>query len=92
MRSPRVRASSTGCTTSARTSAADLTCQPIDLSLKNYGKSPTTGCQYYVTFKNGKFVVMNNGKPYFGKLVGDPALLEANKTGTAADVTTTSTP
>ena len=72
--------------------AADLTCQPIDLSLKNYGKSPTTGCQYSVTFKNGKFVVMNDGKPYFGKLVGDPALLEANKTGTAADVTTTSTP
>jgi ABC-type branched-subunit amino acid transport system substrate-binding protein len=72
--------------------AADLTCQPIDLSLKNYGKSPTTGCQYYVTFKNGKFVVMNNGKPYFGNLIGDPALLRANKTGTAADVTTTSTP
>ena len=72
--------------------AADLMCQPIDLSLKNYGKTPTTGCQYYVTFKNGKFVVMNNGKPYFGKLVGDPALIAANNTGTAADVTTTSTP
>ena len=72
--------------------AADLTCQPLDLSLKNFGKSPTTGCQYYVTFKNGKFVVMNNGKPYFGKLVGDPALVKANETGTAADVTTTSTP
>ena len=72
--------------------AADLTCQPIDISLENYGKTPTTGCQYYATFKNGKFVVMNNGKPVFGKLVGDPALLKANKTGTAADVTTTSTP
>jgi len=71
---------------------ADLTCQPIDLSLKNYGKTPTTGCQYYLTFKHGKFVVMNNGKPYFGKLVGDPALIAANNTGTAADVTTTSTP
>ncbi len=71
---------------------ADLTCQPIDLSLENYGKSPTRSCQYYVTFKNGKFVVMNDGKPYFGKLVGDPALLEANKTGTAVEVTTTSTP
>ena len=72
--------------------AADLTCQPIDLSLKNFGKTPTTGCQYFVTFKNGRFVVMNDGKPYFGKLVGDPALVKANKTGTAADVTTTSTP
>jgi branched-chain amino acid transport system substrate-binding protein len=71
---------------------ADLTCQPIDLSLKNFGKTPTTGCQYYLTFKHGKFVVMNNGKPYFGKLVGDPALIAANNTGTAADVTTTSTP
>ena len=72
--------------------AADLTCQPIDLSLKNFGKTPTNSCQYYITFKNGKFVVMNNGKPIFGKLVGDPTLLKANNTGTAADVTTTSTP
>ncbi len=72
--------------------AADLTCQPIDLSLENFGKTPTTGCEYFLTFKNGKFVVMNNGKPYFGKLVGDPALVKANKTGTAADVPTTSTP
>jgi hypothetical protein len=35
---------------------------------------------------------MNGGKPTFGKLVGDPALIKANRTGTAADVTTTSTP
>jgi branched-chain amino acid transport system substrate-binding protein len=72
--------------------AADLTCQPLDISLKNFGKTPERGCQYFVTFKNGKFVVMNNGKPIFGKLVGDPALIKANSTGTAADVTTTSTP
>jgi branched-chain amino acid transport system substrate-binding protein len=72
--------------------AADLTCQPLDMSLKNFGKTPTRSCQYFVTFKNGKFVVMNNGKPIFGKLVGDPALIAANNTGTAADVTTTSTP
>ncbi len=38
-------------------------------------------CQYFVTFKNGKFVVMNNGKPIFGKLVGDPALIKANAEG-----------
>jgi branched-chain amino acid transport system substrate-binding protein len=72
--------------------AADLMCQPIDISLKNYGKTPTKGCQYYVTFKTGKFVVMNDGKPIFGELVGDAALVKANNTGTAADVTTTSTP
>jgi branched-chain amino acid transport system substrate-binding protein len=72
--------------------AADLTCQPLDISLQNFGKTPTRSCQYFVTFKNGKFVVMNKGKPIFGKLVGDPALIKANSTGTAADVTTTSTP
>ena len=69
--------------------AADLTCQPIDISLKNFGKSPTTSCAYFITFKDGKFVVMNNGKPYVGKLVGDPALLKANNAGTADEVTTT---
>ena len=72
--------------------AADLTCQPLDISLENFGKTPTKSCQYFVTFKNGKFVVMNKGKPIFGKLVGDPVLIKANATGTAADVTTTSTP
>jgi branched-chain amino acid transport system substrate-binding protein len=69
--------------------AADLTCAPVDISLKNFGKTPVKSCQYFVTFKNGKFVVMNNGKPVIGKLVGDPALIKANSEGTAADVTTT---
>jgi branched-chain amino acid transport system substrate-binding protein len=72
--------------------AADLTCQPLDISLENFGKTPTRSCQYFVTFKNGKFVVMNGGKPIFGKLVGDPELIAANAKGQAADVTTTSTP
>ena len=35
---------------------------------------------------------MNNGKPIFGKLVGDPALIAANAAGQAADVTTTAPP
>ncbi len=69
--------------------AADLTCQPLDISLTNFGKTPTKSCQYFITFKNGKFVVMNGGKPIFGKLVGDPALIKANAEGQAADVTTT---
>jgi N-acyl-D-aspartate/D-glutamate deacylase len=34
--------------------AADLTCQPLDISLTNFGKTPTSSCQYFVTFKNGK--------------------------------------
>ena len=70
--------------------AADLTCQPLDISLKNFGKTPTKSCQYFVTFKNGKFVVMNNGKPIFGKIIGDPALIKANSTGTASAAPRTS--
>jgi branched-chain amino acid transport system substrate-binding protein len=72
--------------------AANLTCAPLDMSLKNFGKTPTKSCQYFVTFKNGKFVVMNGGKPIFGKLVGDPALIAANAQGQASDVTTTAPP
>ena len=69
--------------------SADLTCQPQDISLKNYGKTPVKSCQYFMTFKNGKFVVMNGGKPIVSGLVGDPALIAANAKGQAADVTTT---
>jgi len=71
---------------------ANLTCQPVDISLKNFGKTPAKSCQYFVTFKNGKFVVMNNGKPIIGSMVGDPALIAANSTGTAGQVTTTAAP
>ena len=70
-------------------SGADLTCAPLDISLKNFGKTPTKSCQYFITFKNGKFVVMNKGKPIFGKIVGDPALIKANAEGQAADFTPT---
>ena len=45
------------------------------------GRRPTKSCQYFVTFKDGKFVVMNKGKPIIGKLVGDPALIAANGAG-----------
>jgi branched-chain amino acid transport system substrate-binding protein len=72
--------------------AADLTCAPIDISLENYGKTPAQSCQYFITFKDGKFVVMNKGKPIIGKIVGDPELLAANKRGQAAEVTTTAAP
>jgi branched-chain amino acid transport system substrate-binding protein len=72
--------------------AADLTCAPVDISLENFGKTPEKSCQYFVTFKNGKFVVMNKGKPVLGKIVGEPDLIAANKRGQAADVTTTAPP
>ena len=38
--------------------------------------------------KDGKFVVMNKGKPVTGKLVGDPELLAENKAGPTATTTT----
>jgi len=69
--------------------AAGLSCQPIDISLTNYGKFPTTGCAYFEQVKNDKFVVMNKGKPVTGKLVGSPAAIQANATGNPDLVTTT---
>ncbi len=70
--------------------AAGLNCATYDISLETYGKYPDTGCAYYLYVKDGKFVVMNKGKPITGKLVGSPAALEANKTGdTSAVVSTT---
>ncbi len=68
---------------------AGLACQPVDVSLENFGKSPTTQCAYYTQIKNGKFVLYNGGKAIDGKLVGPPALLKANATGNAALATTT---
>jgi branched-chain amino acid transport system substrate-binding protein len=72
---------------------AGLNCTSIDISLENFGKYPPTGCAYYMQVKNGKFVVMNKGKPFTGKLVGSKAALKANQTGdTSAVVTTTAPP
>jgi branched-chain amino acid transport system substrate-binding protein len=68
---------------------AGLACSPVDISLKNFGKYPATGCSYFMQVKNGKFVVMNKGKPYTGKLVGTPEALKANATGNPDLVTTT---
>jgi len=68
---------------------AGLACQPVDVSLENFGKSPTSQCAYYTQIKNGKFVLYNGGKAIAGKLVGPPELLKANATGNAALATTT---
>jgi len=55
--------------------AAGLTCAPYDLSAANFGKTSTTNCSWFTAVKNGKFEVLNGGKPLTGKLVGDPAVI-----------------
>lgn len=69
--------------------AAGLNCSPYNVGLDTFGKFSETGCSYYMQIKNGKFVVMNKGKPVTGKLVGSKAALEANATGNPSLVTTT---
>jgi len=70
-------------------SAAGLNCRPYPVGLDSFGKFSDTGCSYYMQVKNGKFVVMNKGKPIIGKLVGSKAALAANATGNPSLVTTT---
>jgi ABC-type branched-subunit amino acid transport system substrate-binding protein len=69
--------------------AAGLNCRPYDVGLDTFGKFPATGCIFGTQVKNGKFVVVNKGKPVIGKLVGSKAALEANATGNPSLVTTT---
>ncbi len=45
--------------------------QPLDLSLKDFGKETnSTTCQYFVTLKGTTFVPLNNGKSICGPIVG----------------------
>jgi hypothetical protein len=67
---------------------AGLTCAPIDVSLASFGKVTKTSCTWFVSVKNGKFVVLNKGKPETGKLVGDPALITQYTSGATAATTT----
>jgi ABC-type branched-subunit amino acid transport system substrate-binding protein len=69
--------------------AAGLSCQPIDISPAGFGKAPSKSCSYFEYVKDGKFVVMNKGKPYIGNLVGPEAALKANATGNPDLVTAT---
>jgi hypothetical protein len=41
--------------------------------------------------KDGKFVIMNKGKPYTGKLVGSKEALAANAAGDLSSAVTTTT-
>ena len=68
---------------------AGLACQPVSIGLDTFGKFPPAGCAYYMQVKDGKFVVMNKGKPFTGKLVGSEAALKANATGNPDLVTAT---
>ena len=71
---------------------AGLNCAPTDLSLANFGKVAKTSCSWFITVKNGKFVVLNGGKPITGKLVGDPALIAQYESNSGGITTTTAAP
>jgi ABC-type branched-subunit amino acid transport system substrate-binding protein len=71
--------------------AAGLSCQPVNISLGSFGQLPKTQCGWYVTVKDGKFVVANKGKPGSSKLVGDPALIAQATAGTPTTDTATTT-
>jgi ABC-type branched-subunit amino acid transport system substrate-binding protein len=69
--------------------SAGLTCQPANFSHETFGKISPTSCAWFVSVENGKFKVLNKGKPITGKLVGDPALIEQYRSSTGSGVTTT---
>jgi ABC-type branched-subunit amino acid transport system substrate-binding protein len=71
---------------------AGLLCKPLDLSNASFGKIANTTCSWFVTVQNGKFKVLNGGKPLTGKLVGDPALIAQYENNTGGVTTTTAAP
>ena len=68
--------------------AAGLTCAPYDFSLANYGNINESNCSWFTVLKDGKFKVLNGGKPLTGKLVGDPAVIAKYTAGTGGVATT----
>ena len=68
--------------------AAGLTCLPLQVGYDTYGKTPETSCNWFLIVKDGKFKVLNGGKPITSKLLGDPKLIAANRAGTATTTTT----
>ena len=69
--------------------AAGLTCLPLRVGYDTFGKTPETSCNWFLIVKDGKFKVLNGGKPITSKLLGDPKLIAANRAGTATTTTTT---
>jgi branched-chain amino acid transport system substrate-binding protein len=78
-------------TNNGKYDGAGLLCAPLDLSYEAYGKVAPTTCTWFVTVKDGKFTVLNKGKPYTGKLVGNPDLIKQYEQNTGG-VTTTAPP
>lgn len=72
---------------------AGLGCYPVNIGSAHYGQFPIDGCTYYVTVKNGKFVVGNGGKKLPTKLVGDPAVIASSTydASSSSDSATTTT-
>jgi hypothetical protein len=68
---------------------AGLACIPADVGLEHYGMYPSKACFWYLQVKNGKFVVYK-GKPVYGKVVGEQALLDG-RTFTPGETATTTT-
>ena len=72
---------------------AGLACAPVDVSLGNLGRVPSTSCAYALKLVDGKFQLFpKNGKPIEQKLVGSADALAANKAGAAATTTTAAPP
>jgi branched-chain amino acid transport system substrate-binding protein len=69
---------------------AGLACSPRNFSKANFGKVVKESCVWYVAIKDGKWNVLNKGKPVIGKLVGDPALIKQYESSAGTGVTTTS--
>ena len=68
---------------------AGLLCKPLDLSYEAFGTIASSSCTWFVGVENGKFKVLNKGKPYTGKLVGDPDLIKQYESSGGTGVTTT---
>jgi branched-chain amino acid transport system substrate-binding protein len=69
---------------------AGLACSDRNFSKANFGKVVNESCVWYVAIKDGKWKVLNGGKPVLGKLVGDPALIKQYQSSAGTGVTTTS--
>jgi branched-chain amino acid transport system substrate-binding protein len=73
----------------AKYDGAGLLCNPLNLSYDAFGTINPNTCTWFVGVSNGKFKVLNGGKPISGKLVGDPALIKQYTSGGGTGVTTT---
>jgi branched-chain amino acid transport system substrate-binding protein len=69
--------------------ASGLLCQPLDLSYESFGKVSPRGCSWFINVKNGRFNVLNGGKPLTGNMVGDPKLLKQYTQNSGGGITTT---